>query len=148
MAEVTNIVAGLKTNMTTILGPTYTELSNATLIESNSFKGANKRYSVLAQGLDEVAGTTCHVTVDQRFDMILTDSYYSSIKNDSDKRTKTIGLQELAFDIYKEVVNTKANTPASVMLVDTLAVADPSYLEEDNVVVITATITIKYRKTL
>lgn len=148
MAEVTDIVAGLKTNMATILGAGFSELSNVTNVEANSFKGANQRYNVLSKDISETPGVTCAITVNQQFDLIVTDSYRSAIKNDSDKRTKTIALQELVFSIYEEVIKTKANTPASVIIVDSLTVAEPEYLEEDHVVVITATVTIKYRKIL
>jgi len=148
MSEVSDIATNLKALMATELGVEYSELPHATVIEKNSFKNGSKKYGVLPKSLDEVAGTTCNITVDQNFDLILTDSYGGKSLNDADKQAKTIALQELAFSLYKEVTSTKAGTPSIVIKTGDLTVADPEYLEEDHIVVITATVTIKYRKQL
>jgi len=148
MSEVSDITANLKTLMGTLLGVEYGELPHATVIEKNSFKNGSKKYGVLPKSLDEVDGVTCAVTADQNFDLILTDSYGGKSLNDTDKQEKTIALQELAFSVYKEIINTKAGTPAIVIHTKDLSVKDPEYLEENHIVVITATVTIKYRKQL
>lgn len=148
MSEISDITTNLKALLATQLGATYSELSHATIVEKNVFKGSSKKYAVLPKSLAQVDGVTCAVTVDQNFDLKLTDSYGGKSLNDTDKQTKTIALQELMFSLYKEIVNTKAGTPAIVIHTKDLTIGDPEYLEDDHVVVITATVTIKYRKQL
>ena len=148
MAEIADITASLKSLVATHLGATYKELAHATVIEKNTFKGGSKRYGVLPTSLDEVDGVLCFATVDQQFNIILTDSYGGKSLSDSDKQTKTIALQELIFSLYKEIKNTKAGSPSIVIHTNDLTLLEPTYLEDDHVIVITGTVTIKYRKQL
>lgn len=149
MGLATDLVDSVKTRMSNFLGSGYSELTNVTEIEKNAFKGANQRYGVLALEANEVAGVTCFLTVDQQFELTLTNGYYSNVKaSDEDKRTKTLELQDLMFDVYKDLKSNKAGRPDLVMHVLDLTIQDPEFLEENHVVAIKATLTIKYRSLL
>lgn len=149
MGTTTDLVTSVKARMAAVLGPDFSELYNLTEIEKNSFKGADKRYGVKANQADEVPGTTCHLTIDQEFEMTLTNGFYSNAKgSDEDKRTKTLELQDLMNDIYRDLKVNKAGRPDLVIHTLDLSIQEPEYLEENHVVVITATFTLKYRYTL
>ena len=149
MSDVTNLVASIKAQMATTLGASYSEIANLTEIEKNSFKGADKRYGVRATGADEVEGTLCHLTIDQEFEFTLTDGFYSNVKgSDTDKRAKTLALQDLATQVYTDIKANKAGRPDIVIHTFGLSKAEPEFLEENHVVVVTASFTIKYRNLL
>lgn len=146
MSTVTDLVTSIKSRMATVLGATYSELSNVTEIEKNAFKGADKRYGVMANQADEVEGTVCHLTVDQAFEITLTDGYFSNIKaSDADKRAKTLALQDKISEVYRDIKTNKAGRPDLVIHTFGLSIAEPEFLEENHVVVVNATFTIKYR---
>lgn len=148
MSEVSTITTNLKSLIGTFLGSSYSELAHATDVEKNTFKGSTKRYGVLPKTFNEVDGVINYSTMDHFFNIVLTDDYGGNPLSDIDKQTKTIALQEKAFSLYKEIVNTKAGTPAIVIHTTELVVAEPEYLEDDHIVVITSTVKIKYRKQL
>lgn len=146
MGTTTDLISSIKTRMITVLGPDFSELSNVTEIEKNSFKGSDKRYGVLANQADEVPGTTCHLTIDQEFEITLTNGFYSNVKaSDLDKRTKTLELQDLIKEVYRDLKSSKAGRPDLVIHTLELSVQEPVFLEENHVVAITATFTLKYR---
>lgn len=148
MANVADITASLKTLTATFLGASFSELAHATIVEKNTFKGGKKRYGVLPKEIDQVVGVTCYLTVDQAFEVILTDSYGGKALADADKQTKTIDLQDLMFDLYADIVKAKAGSPGIVIHIDDLSIAAPEYLEDDHIVKITASMNIKYRTQL
>lgn len=149
MGIATDLRDSVRTRMAAVLGVDFSELTNVTEIEKNAFKGANKRYGVVANEISEVLGSTCHLTVDQNFEMVLTNGYFSNVKaSDSDKRGKALELQDLMFDIYKDLKTTKSGSPSLVMQTYNLNIQEPEYLEENHVVAIRATLTIKYRSLL
>lgn len=149
MGIATDLRDSVRTRMAAVLGPDFSELTNVTEIEKNAFKGANKRYGVVANEMNEVAGSTCHVTIDQEYEMVLTNGFFSNVKaSDSDKRDKALELQDLMFDIYKDLKSSKSGRPDLVMHTFSLTIQEPEYLEENHVVAIRATLTIKYRSLL
>lgn len=149
MGTATDLRDSVQARMATVLGPDFSELANVTEPEKNVFKGANKRYGVVANEISEVLGVTKHLTVDQEFELTLTNGFFSNVKaGDLDKRNKTLELQDLMFEVYKDLKTTKAGRPDLVMHVLDLSISDPEFLEENHVVVITATLTIKYRSLL
>lgn len=149
MGAITDLQGTIESRIGTLLGPTYSLLSNVTEVEKNSFKGANKRYGVVADDANQTTGTLKQLNLDQVFEVTLTDGYFSTVKaDDIDKRVKTLVLQDLIQDIYKDLVSNKAGSPSIVIHTKNLVIDSPSFLEEDRVIVITFKFTIAHRTQL
>lgn len=149
MGTVEQLRDSVEARMAAVAGSEYSLLGNMTEIEKNAFKGANNRYGVVPREMNEVDGTTCFLTIDQNFELVLTNGFFSNVTaSDLDKRNKTIVLQDLMLDIYKDLKSSKAGRPDIVMHTLDLNIQDPEFLEEDHVVILRAIITIKYRSLL
>lgn len=125
----------------------YGELKYKYNVEDNQFKGSTKKYGVLSGDIDQTDGTTCFLTLDQNFEVIITDSYTSINSNDNSKDSVVKALQDLGVEFYREVVNTKANRPDIVMIISEFS-SSIEELDEDKVIVNRMNFTIKYRKPL
>jgi len=146
---ITDLITGLETRLAFVLGAEYSPLTNVTEVEKNSFKNANKRYGVVARQASEVAGTLKHLTIDQVFQVTLTNGFSTSLTaGDANKREKTEELQDLVCEIYADLKSTKSGSPSVVIDTQDLEIAIPEFLEEDHVIALRFELTIKYRKQL
>ena len=147
MSEVNDLVISLTSVCETFLGVTYSELKFKHEIEDNTFKGSNNKYGVIAQDITGTSGATRFVTVNQIFDINLTNSYITTVNGDSSKDNSRMILQDMSLDLYREILNTKAGSPSIVMNILDLS-SEISELEEDKVIVNKLSFTIVYRKAL
>ncbi len=139
--------ASIKVRAQAVLGATYSELGYATDISKNTFKGNEKRFAVLPKGGSEQSGAIGYVTFEQDFEVILTDGYINKPLSDSQSQAKAITLQDLAFSIYKDLIQTKCGSVACISVRD-LSLGEPQFLDKDNVVIQSATFKVKYRTQL
>lgn len=144
MSATSTFVSSIKTRVASVLGVSYSELGYALDISKNSFKGNERRYAVLAKAASEVPGTIGSVTMEQDFEIILTDGYINTAMSDSQAQAKAIALQDLALSIYKDLVQTKCGSNTCMSVRD-CSLADPQFIEKDNVVAQSMTIKVKYR---
>lgn len=147
MSEVNSLVTSLTSLCGTFLGVSYSELKHKHNISLNTFKGSNNRYGVISRDIVEASGATCFVTVDQSFEINLTNSYASISTSDSPKDSAIIDLQDTSLNLYNEIIRTKANNPGIVMIVNSLSTSITE-LEEDKVLINKLVFNIKYRKAL
>lgn len=147
MGTATDVTAGIAGLVTSTLGADYTELAYASDVAKNRFLGTTKGYAVLAGDLDEVDGVTRYVTVDQKFETVLTETYGQSQVGDQAQRTAATTLYGRMETLYRAIVANKAGVPGSVIRVGSLNVSQPEFLDS-NVAVIRATMIIKYRTAL
>lgn len=146
-SNATTLISTIKTRVAQVLGATYSEIAYALDLSKNSFKGNFKRYGVLAKGSSETSSVNRYVTIDQTFELILTDSFMNTAMSDSLEQAKGPSLHDLAFDIYRDLVNSKAGSPSFVLLVNNLSISEPETMD-GNVVVVKATFNIKYRNAI
>ncbi len=148
--EVATITASINTRTAAVLGSSYSELAFLNEIEKNNFKGANQRYGTQALAISsaEEKGVLGSFTVDQVFEISLTDFYASEQTGDSDRINKGIALLDQALLIYKDLINNRAGSPSIVIKTGDVSTSDPEYLTEDNVVVIKMQVLVTYRKQL
>lgn len=146
---ITDLTDSITSRIQAFLGTDYSELSNMTILENNNFRGANKRYGINAKQAVEVDGTLKHLTVDQVFELTFTDGFSSNSQStDVDKRNKTIALQNLIVEAYRDLKINKAGRADIVIIVQSLDVSEPVFLEDDHVVALPFELTIKYRTQL
>lgn len=143
--SISAFVSSIKTVVSTSLGQAYTELGYANDVAKNTFKGNDKRYAVLPKGANEVSGILGHVTLEQDFEIILTDGYMNTAMSDGQAQAKAIALQDLAIEVYNDLVKTKAGSPSICLSIRELSLSEPQFIEKDHVIVQSMTVKIKYR---
>lgn len=142
--SVTSLVTSIKARQASVLGATYSEIGFIYEIEKNPFKGNAKRYGVFPSSASEVQGNTRAVTVDQVFEMVITDGFINTAMSDSLEQTLKQTLQDLSFSIYQDLAQTKCGANSSVLLVSNFELLEPQTIE-NNVAVQRSRFTIKYR---
>lgn len=143
--SISSLVTSIKTRVSTVLGGTYSELGYALDITKNSLKGNEKRYAVLPKSASEVSSIIGFITLDQEFEVIITDNYINTSMSDSKAQDKAITLQDLALNIYNDLIQTKCGSPNTCITVSNFSLSDSQFLEKDSVVVQSMTFKIKYR---
>lgn len=138
------LISSIKTRIAAVLGSNYTELAYTNDLAKNSFTGNFKKYGLVVGSSEEISSVTRYVTLNQTFELILTDSFINTSMTDSNELAKGPVLQDLAFDIYRDLISTKAGSPSTVIMVSDFAVSSPETIQ-DKTVVIKATIKVKYR---
>lgn len=145
-------IRDIKTSMEgviqTTLGSTYKKLAYVEDVEKNNFRTNSERYGVRALSGFEVPGVTKNPTFTQSFEVVLTKAYLDSSLDDAEQVEKGLDNYENMLDIYKELVNSKAGVPATVLNITNLTWGDPEYLVDSKVAVQRATMDITYRFSL
>lgn len=145
LTAVNDIIAGMKTEISTALGASYQELPYVNDVSKNNFRTNAKRYGVRALASEETSTVTKRLTLIHTFEVILTDLYYESNIDDSPLETAKQNLFEQMLRIYQQLDTTKAGTPGVVLNVTNLNTLTPEILVEEKVVVLRAEIDILYR---
>ena len=149
MTEIATLKSGIETRVAGVLGVTYSELAHILEVEKNSFKRNAKRYGVLGLSIsqNEGAGVMGKYTVDQVWTIKQTDSFANKQITDTNQISAIDVLMQNTLDIYKDLCNSQAGSPALVTQLNNLSVEDPEVID-DNIVVVTMSFLITYRKLL
>lgn len=93
---ITNLRNKLLERIQGILGNNYSRLSFSSDISQNTSGKTSKKYSVSALGAFEAQGVTSSITLDQQFEVTLTDSFQTpkNSLNDNEKYDKGLALQD------------------------------------------------------
>lgn len=116
----------------------YQPLNFVSDISLNKFQNNSKRYGILTGSAQEVTGTVSHITMDQTFNVFLTDTWSyggQNQLNDKFKREQTLKLIDRCMDIYNHIASKRNYIDADVLNVSSLVVNTPSYLDESNVII-------------
>jgi len=148
MTVITDIVDAILAEVQAELGATYKELPYLENVEQNNFRGNNDRFGVRPLGALQLPGVTKFVTLSQTFEIVLSKGYIESSLDDDNKVVKSLDNRALMLDIYKRLVNNRAGLPLVVLNLTDLALAEPEFIDESNVVIQRATMTILYRFSL
>jgi hypothetical protein len=146
MGTVSSLVTSIKTRAASVLGGTYSEIAYVNDIKKNSFKGNEKRYGVIAKDGDQIDGVNRHITIEQTFEVVLTDNFMNTSMSDSAQQVTNATLQDLCVDIYKDLASTKCGANPNVLIVTDLSLNEPETL--DSIVVQRCSFNIKYRTAL
>ena len=142
--KVEQIVTAIEAQIATTLSE-YTALNYVNDIEKNSFVGNKKKYGVKPLGLDRAAGVTRSHTVDQIFQVILTDDYTNSPANDESARSKIYSLFDKMNDLEKQFFKSKIGLTSIVLFMNLTSIEDPEVLEENKVIALRGNFLVKYR---
>jgi hypothetical protein len=145
MSNVATIYANLKTAIQTALGSGYLAQPHMMDLEDNSFQVNPKRWSAVPGPVTEVPGVTRFWTGDIDFTISLTDSWVTKTGGDSAVVDKTIAMLDKMFALYSYLVDNKAGTPATVMLVHSLQVQEPLLMKKEHVVLVEAIVKVRTR---
>ena len=150
MSEVSTIKAAIKTRVAAVLGGSYSELPHVLDVDKNNFKSNSKGYGVLSGAIsqDETFGVLKSYSVNQSFIIKITDSFNTKPTDDSDRQTTFDDLMDKALNIHKDLINTRAGAPNTVIHVTDLELEEPEILEGSNTASLAINVTIKYRKGL
>jgi hypothetical protein len=145
---VRTIKEGIESVISSVLGPTYKKLTYVENVEKNNYNVNSNRYGVRALAGGEVPGVTKNVHIVQAFEIVLSKAYRESSLNDTEQSEKSLDNFNNILTIYKELVNTKASVPSSVLNITDLQLSEPEYIAESKVVIQRATMSITYRFSL
>jgi hypothetical protein len=114
-------------------------------LDRNAYKKNENLYCVRAGSFDQVAGTNRTLTVDQEFEAIFSTSFANKAGGDASLQSKIQTLWSDVMELARTAAGSKVGQPNRVMLVSNVR-ADAPDIDEDNFVVsITLTMTVKYR---
>lgn len=145
---VNDILTGIKSTTASVLGSGYSELPYGLDVAKNNFNNNHNRYSVVPGASTETASVTKFVTMSQNFEIVLSKAYIDDGISDSDKQQAAIDAQDLVFDIYKSLVNTKAGVPSRVINITDLNINLPEFIDDQKVVIVRASFNVLNRFTL
>jgi hypothetical protein len=137
---ITGVIAGVL--------PTYSELHHIYAIEKNNLNDNSDRYGVAVGGVSSTDGIIKSSTVDQAFQVILTQGYISSQDSDEKIRAAINELHDKMDEVLAAVYNKKAGLPQLVLVVTLDSMSEPEILEEDNVVALRMDLVVKYRRSI
>ncbi len=140
---VADILTGIKAIVVAELGAEYRELPFSLDVAKNKFQAGTKAYAAWAGPIVQAEGVNSYVTVDQAFNLTLTESYGSSQVSDAQQRVAGQSLYERFEQIYVKVSAQKAGVPSRVMIVQRLSVPSLSFL--DGTAILSASFELKYR---
>lgn len=142
---VQDIISHLESETATILGVSFSKLSHVLDVGKNKFKGSNKRYGVRPLGMVQNDDINRAYTVDQTFEVIITNGYKSSkLISDMDQQTKGIELQQYGHDIFLRLKTT--NGLADIKQIFNMDMGEPEHDEDNKVVIVRMSFSVKYHQ--
>lgn len=147
MSTITDIKAGIEARIE-IAVSTYAKLSYQTDISNNKFKGNSKGYAVLPSSALEVDGLLGSYNMDHEFSISLTNSYNQGAKSQIGDELKTSRIAELQDDIlaiYSDLSVNKGAIDASILVINSLNISEPDFIDEEKVIIINFTVNVKYK---
>ena len=148
MSNVETIYTNLKSRVGAVLGSDFSEITHTLNLDKNRFDGTSKKFGVLPSSARETTGQTRANTVTQGFEIILTESYISESISDNDLMTKILSLMGKFEDIYKDLINEKAGSPAIVINCSDLQLENALIVSEEKVIIVQASVQITSRVSL
>ncbi len=144
---INNIKAGIETRIESII-PSYTKLSYQLDISKNKFKGNSKGYAVIPSSATEVDSLLGSFTMDHTFNVTLTNSYNNGAASQIGDTLKAQRITEINDDLltaYKDLVINKGSIDSNVLIINSLSIDEPEFLEDEKVISITFSFNVKYK---
>ena len=148
MNLVEQIYDGIRGVITSNLS-SYSELAYVHELSENSFAKGGKFYGVRPLAASQSPTSILkHYTVDQDFEIILMSDFVNTHGTDEDLRSVINSLYADIDTVFVNSVSSKVGIPNIVLVVGEYSIQEPEILEDNNVVALRATISVKYRNTL
>ena len=144
---VNDIKDGIKGRFTTSLAD-YSQLPFQTDIEKNKTKQTEKGFSIIPLNIDEVDGLLGSITLDQSYEITLTDNYINGSKsqtNDELKIQKLADLQGKVISAYQDLRINKNLVDSRILIINNLSVNEAEYLDKEKTIVMSFTFNVKYK---
>lgn len=148
MNTVEQISDSILTQMQTSLGADFKPLSYFFDVSQNNFVGNKKRFGVVPLSGSNNLTVTKSFTVDQNFQMILTDNYKNVGNSDSKQRDVLFFLYDKFDEIIATLYMSKLGIPNIVLFTGLQDFAEPEFLDEENLAVLKVNIIVKYRRSI
>jgi hypothetical protein len=129
------------------LGSDYQELQYIYDIEKNTVRGARLAYGVRPLAADTAESVTRVYTLDQAFEIILTDTFARG-DNDSQRETALNIMYDKSDEIFKELVNHKINLANFVLNIFNASLLEPEFLDDNKFIILRMQYLVKYRSAL
>jgi len=147
MADVVKTISdALEATIQTVL-PDYKPLDYSYFPEKNTFYKNDERFGVTVGAGISVNTITKAITIDQIFNVVLTNSY-ASHSDDAGLKKQIFALFDALNTIYIEVFNTKLSLPDLVYFVGPLSWSDPLIDAEQSIIIQSMALNIQYRTLL
>lgn len=144
-AIVSDIISGSRTVIANALGAGWQTLRHwYTSPELNDIRSAKQAYNVRPLGAISVDGVNRYYTVDQTFEVILTDTM-ARIGSDTELETALLTLYNKADEIFKAMHNSKVNGTAGVLLVAEPSLSEPEFFNDNKLILLRLQYVVKYR---
>jgi len=127
-----------------ILGADWKAIQYLEELEKNNALCQDKSYGIRALEATEVEGVTKFVTLDQTFELVLVRSKLTKSTGDSDLLELSYDNRNAVLCAYKDLARTRIGG-ANVLLVNSLTISEPEFIEDGKVVVQRAQFNVKYR---
>ena len=147
---VADIRTGIESRVSTSLGATYQKLRRFYDPEQNDFRAVKKGYAVVQLGAIDASteGTFKHYTLDQQFDVLLTNTF-SDRGDDADIQTAIEVLYDeadkLLVDFLGTGLNTISVTDGMVLTTNQPGLSEPEILA-NSAVLLRVSFNVKYRR--
>lgn len=139
-----DIISAFETRVATILGAGWNELKYKYDIAQNNYKQNKQKYGVIPLSGSTVDGIMTYYTMEQDFRLILTDGFVNDF-DDTSLQASVADLTNKLDDIYKDLYSSKLGIPSTVIVVSSFTIEQPEVLDDNNVIVMQADFTIRYR---
>ena len=143
---VKSVYDALKSQVSTTLGATWSELSYLFNVEQNDRKEARKGFGVIPGAAVNNPSILKTYTLDQTFEIILTQTNTNELKDDDKINALLDDLYNQASEIFKDTLNTQLGIPTIVFTVSDPNMNEPEFTE--NYIVLRIQVTVKWRESL
>lgn len=148
-ATVKNILDAWRSTSATSLGAGYQLLAHVYDVSKNNIRQARLAYGVRPLKADPVTTVNRTYTLDQTFEIILTDTVARAADTDAQVTTVLETMYNKADEIFKLAVNTHLALPTQVLNVFDPRLLEPEIIDgETKVVVFRMQATVKHRSSL
>jgi len=141
------IIEGIEGRIESVL-PDYRKLRYYYDVEKNDYKGNDERFAVIPMGVESQEGVIRSITVNQDFQIVLTDGYRNGPKDDENLQDKIKALYDKMDDVLNDLFINKLGVPTIVLLSTLSGFDEPEILEENKVAVLRMNIIVRYRRSI
>ena len=133
--NVAQIIASTKTVIASVLAA-YSQLPHGYNISDNDKASLTTGYQVIPLDTVSADGVTRNYTVNQGYEVSISNAYTEPDANDESKRNISIALMDLAHDVYNKLIGGRCGIPAIVQMVSGISIDEPVFFPDKEIAVI------------
>lgn len=143
---VSQIHAGILAQCSTTLGATYHKMRRPYAPDQEDLRSAKKCYGVIHNAAVNAEGVTRVYTLDHGFTILLMTTVVQTM-DDDDIQVQINDLYDKADDLLSDLVSSKINLPAIVLVVNEPGLSEPEILA-NKAVLLRVSFNVKYRSSV